>query len=105
MTAQPNLFEWVPPVIFGDRAGITFDRKRDLSRLNAQAARVYAVMQSGEWLGLQEIHDIILSTTGHDDPLQSISARTRDFKKEEFGGFQVDKRFVHRGLWQYRLIA
>lgn len=105
MTTQPDLLAWVPPVIFGDRAGITYDRKRDLSRLNAQAARVYAVMQSGEWLSLYDIRKTICVNTGFKDPEASISARIRDFRKKEFGGFTVERRFVGARLWKYRLTA
>lgn len=106
MTTQPSLLDWQPPPqIFGDRAGITFDRKRDLSRLNAQAARVYAVMQSGDWLSLYDIRKIICVNTGFKDPEASISARIRDFRKKEFGGFTVEHKCVRRGYWQYRLIA
>lgn len=105
MTTQPSLLDWQPPQIFGDRAGITFDRKRDLSRLNAQAARVYMAMGSGEWLSLSEIHKIICVNTGFKDPEASISARIRDLRKQEFGGFDVPKEYVGKGLWRYRLIA
>lgn len=97
---QPSLLDWQPPPqIFGDRAGITYDRKRDLSRLNAQAARVYAVMQSGEWKTLREISE----ETG--DPEASVSARLRDLRRPELGGFTVQREYVRRGLWRYRLIA
>lgn len=97
--ATPDLFSWTPPQIFGDRAGITFDRKRDLPRLNAQAARIYVAMKPGEWKTLREISEM----TG--DPEASCSARIRDFRKQEFGGFTVERRFVGKGLWKYRLIT
>lgn len=105
MTAHPSLFDWTPPQIFGDRAGITYDRKRDLSRLNAQAARVYNVMKSGEWLTLYDIRKTICVNTGFKDPEASISARLRDLRKPSMGGFTVERRFVGKGLWKYRLGA
>lgn len=96
---HPNLFDWVPPAIFGDRHGETFVPSRDRTRLNAQSFRVFKAMQSGEWRTLREIAE-----ETH-DPEASVSARLRDLRKPEFGGFRVERRFVYRGLWQYRLIA
>lgn len=94
---QPDLLSWTPPVILGDRAGITFDRARDGKRLNAQSADVFALMRDGQWRTLREISDL----TGH--PEASVSARLRDLRKPELGGFTVDREFVRRGLWRYRV--
>ena len=106
MTTQPSLLDWQPPPqIFGPRHGVTFEPKRDTSRLNAQAMRVFKAMESGEWLSLLEIQARILSSTGKYDPEASISARIRDLRSPKLGGFDVPHRYVRRGLFEYRLIA
>lgn len=91
--------DWTPPAIYGDRDGETFDRKRDLDRLNRQARAVYEYMSHGQWRTLADIS----AATGH--PEASVSARLRDMKKEKFGGFTVEKRYIANGLWQYRVTA
>lgn len=97
---QPSLLDWQPPPqIFGDRAGVTFDRKRDGKRLNDQAMRVFKAMQSGEWRTLREISE----ETG--DPEASVSARLRDLRRPELGGFTVQREYVARGMWKYRVLA
>lgn len=80
--------------------GDTFVPEFDLARLNAQLRRVYDVLARGEWVTLREI------ATATEDPEASISARIRDLRKKEFGGFIVDGRRrgdAKRGLWEYRL--
>lgn len=76
--------------------------EKDYPRLNRQTLRVFNLMVDGKWRTLDEISRI----TG--DPLQSISARLRDLRKERFGAHAVDKRprgERSRGLWEYRLIV
>lgn len=96
---QPSLFDYVPPVILGDRDGQTFNRKRDGARLNKQAQDVFNFMADGQWHTLREISE----ATGH--PEASISARIRDFKKPKFGSFNTERRHISKGLWQYRLFS
>jgi len=96
---QPSLLDWVPPVILGDRDGETFHRPRDLSRLNAQARDVFHYMMHGEWRTLADIS----ANTGH--PEASVSARLRDLRKPALGGFTVERRYIARGLYQYRVIG
>lgn len=105
---QPSLLDWQPPPqIFGDRDGETFNRKRDGKRLNAQMQRVFEVMTDhaasrnnrGHWFGLAEIASI----TG--DPEASISARLRDLRKPKFGSYTIERRYVRRGLFEYRLLT
>jgi len=83
-----------------DHDGETYESVFDKERLNAQQRRVFEVMQDGRWRTLREISE----TTG--DGEASISARLRDFRKEKFGGFAVDRRRrgeEKRGLFEYRL--
>ena len=96
---QPDLLSWTPPAILGDRAGETFDAKRDGRRLNAQAADVYRLMRDGKW---RTLADIAAAT---DHPEASVSARLRDLRKAKFGGLTVERNYVSRGLYEYRVLA
>jgi hypothetical protein len=95
---QVSLFDWTPPQILGPRDGETFDSARDLSRLNAQCLDVYRYMQHGQWRTLADIS----AATGH--PEASVSARLRDLRKPTLGGFTVERRYIARGLYQYRVV-
>ena len=77
--------------------GETFDPERDAARLNAQLFRVYRALKDGQWHTLSDLALI----TG--DPTPSISARLRDLRKAKFGGHVITRRYVDRGLWEYRL--
>lgn len=88
----PDLFTYQPAP--KDFPGETFDRKRDGKRLNAQERRVFDFMSDGKWRGLREISD----ATG--DPEASVSARLRGFRDD---GHTVDRVFIRRGLWHYKL--
>jgi len=96
---QLDLMSWTPPAILGDRDGETFDRARDGKRLNAQAAAVYSYMQHGQWRTLADI----AAATGA--PEASVSARLRDLRSLKFGGYTVERRYIAKGLWQYRIAA
>lgn len=100
MGEQQSLLDWKPPFVFD---GQTFNLDRDSIRLNAQLKRVLACMMvSGAWMTLREI----AAATG--DPEASVSARLRDVAKVRFGltaYFRVEKKFVVRGKWAYRLAA
>jgi hypothetical protein len=85
-----------PPVV--DFDGETYERARDHDRLRRQLTAVLFFMQDGEWHTLQAI----ASATEH--PPASVSARLRDLRKEKFGGFEVERRYVEKGLWEYRLL-
>jgi hypothetical protein len=89
-----DLFTPADPMRFD---GSTYDATQDESRLAAQHRRVADVMKSGQWMTLDEI----AAVTG--DPPASVSARLRDFRKERFGGYQVDRRRRDRGLYEYRI--
>lgn len=85
----------------GTRGGKTFNMGFDYARLNAQHKRVYGVMKDGLWHTLRGISNL----TG--DPEASISARLRDFRKEKFGGWELERMRVtpgKKGLWAYRLV-
>jgi hypothetical protein len=78
--------------------GSTFDAERDGERLQGQLARVAQVMVDGDWHTLPELAQKCGGTEA------AISARIRDFRKAKFGGHTVQREYVERGLWRYRLI-
>jgi len=80
--------------------GETFDAERDGSRLKHQLEAVRTLMLDGEWRTLSEI-----SKLTKDYPEASVSARLRDLRKAKFGGFTVDREYVEKGLWRYRVTA
>lgn len=83
-----------------DHGGATYDRQRDRKRLNKQTQRVFDLMCDSQWRTLRAISDWL------DIGEASASARLRDLRKEEFGGFVVERRPVpgKRGLYEYRLL-
>ena len=78
--------------------GATFDAARDGERLASQLDRVKQLMADGEWRTLSQIVGAVGGTEA------SVSARLRDFRKHKFGGHDVQRRHVVRGLFQYRLV-
>jgi hypothetical protein len=82
-----------------DFDGKTFDRERDGSRLGAQLAAVRRAMEAEEWVTLAHLALLV------DAPEASVSARLRDLRKPRHGGLIVERRYVSRGLWEYRIGA
>lgn len=97
-----DIFEWaeqvarIPPKVAFD--GSTYDPTQDYLRLNGQLGRVRLIMNDGKWHTLREMADNIGC-----EP-QSVSARIRDLKKEQYGGLTIEKEHVKNGLWRYRLV-
>lgn len=79
--------------------GVTFQLDRDGRRLAMQQNRIRALMRDGAWRTLSQI------SQATDDPEASVSARLRDLRKPRFGSNTVERRFVSRGLFEYRLIV
>lgn len=92
------LFDFTPPPasIMGDRDGETFNRARDLDRLDNAMGRIYTLMKDGRWYTLAE-----LACVGECSEA-AASARLRDLRKKKFGGWFVDKANCGDGLWKYR---
>ena len=78
--------------------GATFNQKRDGSRLFAQLHDVRGLMLDAQWRTLGEI----AAATGH--PEASVSARLRDLRKPRWGSHRVERQYVERGLYRYRVI-
>ena len=77
--------------------GDDYQPDRDKERLRGQILRVYPVLKDGRWRTLRAIAD----TTG--DPEASVSAQLRHLRKPRFGGYEIQKRYVRNGLYEYRL--
>lgn len=91
-----TLFEYAArnPIFHGS----DIDMNRDAKRLTGQLLDIYALMKDGNWRTLNEISKI----TGH--PPASISAQLRNFRRVEFGSFDLQKNYLGNGLYQYRII-
>ncbi len=78
--------------------GATYEPSRDHERLTGQKQRIFDLMKDGQWRTLEQISEAT------DTPQASVSARLRDFRKPKFGGHQVDRYYVEKGLFMYRVI-
>lgn len=87
----------LPSPSLWDFDGHTYDADRDHDRLRAQLNRVKSAMSDGEW------HTLAFLSGYLGDPEASISARLRDLRKPKFGGHTIERRYVVRGLFEYRL--
>lgn len=79
--------------------GKTYDPQRDKERLKTQLYNVWALMKDGRWRTLEQISVRVGC------PEASVSARLRDFRKRKFGSHTVERQYVQRGLFKYRLIV
>ncbi len=80
------------------RDGETFVQERDGQRLQKQHARVLEALRNGQWWTLAALS----AETG--DPEASVSARLRDLRKPRFGSHTIERQYVERGLFRYRLV-
>ena len=95
---QPDLLDWTPPVKLGlDIGGVTYIHGRDGQRLGEQLLRTFEFMRDGQWHTLEAISQV----TG--DPQASVSARLRDLRKPTVLGAVIEREYLTRGLWRYRL--
>lgn len=76
--------------------GRTYEPARDFARLNTQLFRVRAFIEDGQWHTLRQIADAAGGTEA------AVSARLRDFRKAKHGGWEIERRYLNRGLFQYR---
>lgn len=81
------------------RDGQTYNPTRDGKRLADLHSRVFEFMRPGQWVTLAEL----VAECGGTEA--SVGARTRDMRKAKFGGHTVERRYVSRGLFEYRLIV
>lgn len=78
--------------------GETYDPDRDRERLSRQLYAVLDVMKDGIWRTLPDLANATQS------PEASVSARLRDLRKPRFGAHTVERQYLKKGLFQYRLI-
>lgn len=78
--------------------GSDYDRDRDDARLTGQLLRIWEVVQDQQWRTLSEIAKL----TG--DPEASVSAQLRHLRKPRFGSHTVEKMYIDKGLYKYRVI-
>lgn len=78
--------------------GSDYEHTRDSERLSQQHLRVRTLMSDGVWRTLDQISEV----TG--DPPASVSAQLRHLRKPRFGAYLVEKRYVSRGLFEYRVL-
>lgn len=78
--------------------GSTYDHARDSARLGDQMSAVLGLMSDGQARTLAQISSAIGA------PEASVSARLRDLRKPRFGGHQIDRVYISRGLFSYRLV-
>lgn len=71
-------------------------------RDSAQLIDVFSVMSDGAWRTFTEINR---DAACGPYPTQSISARLRDLRKKDFGGFVIVRRRRARQLHEYRLMG
>lgn len=83
-------------MLHGDRSGETFNRARDRDRLDTAMERIFSVMRDRNWHTLKE-----LAEKGRCSEA-CASARVRDLRKGEHGGWKVDREHRGDGLWAYR---
>lgn len=86
------------PLPFG---GVTYDADHDEHRLARQLRAVRELMLDHQWRTLAELAREIGA------PEASVSARLRDLRKADFGGYIVQRRPVghrSRGLNEYRVL-
>lgn len=87
--------------------GETFDPFLDGVRLESQLSMVAQVMIDGAWWTIPAVVVEIARRFGVRCSDTGVSARIRDFRKERFGGREVEHRRVAgaRGLWEYRVLG
>lgn len=83
--------------------GKSYDNERDGRRLFPQLEAVKAEMRSGAWVTLTFLHDQLALMHGVKASQAAVSARVRDLRKDKFGGYTVDRRYVANGVWEYRM--
>ena len=69
----------------------------DVPRLSSQLLEVKSRLLDGRWWTLRDLaREIGASEAG-------VSARIRDLRKARFGGYEVERRRLEGGLFEYRV--
>ena len=67
-------------------------------RMDSRNKAIFKVMKNEKWFTLKEINEL----TGY--PSATASAGIRDFRKSQFGSNIVEKNYLGKGIYQYKLI-
>lgn len=67
-----------------------------------EVAAVKRIMRESGWIKLARLQ-VRLRIAGIYLAEQTVSARVRDLRKDEFGGHDVRRRYAGDGLWEYKL--
>lgn len=78
-------------------SGATYNHERDYKRLSGGLKRVHRFMSDNQWHTLREISDACGVSEA------TASARIRDLRKSQYGGYEVISEYVKRGHWRYKL--
>jgi len=78
-------------------SGSTYDAPRDHDRLTHLQDKVRRCMASGGWWTISALQHECGGTEA------SVSARIRDLRKPANGGYVVEREYVRRGLFRYRM--
>lgn len=78
--------------------GTTYEPAQDNARLSGQLRKVFLAMKDGGWWTLRDLARMARASEA------SVSARLRDLRKPRFGGWEVERRRVCAGLYEYRLV-
>ena len=70
--------------------------------MTVQFEAVKSEMLGGSWVTLYQLQEA-LDKNGVQASTPAISARVRDLRKQKFGGYNVERRHVGGGLWEYRI--
>jgi hypothetical protein len=92
-----TLFDYAQRAHAREFGGATFDGKRDGDRLRKQLNAVRSIMLRSGWVTLAYLAKEVGA------PESSVSARIRDLRKLQFGGYTIERRYKDRGLWEYRV--
>lgn len=68
-------------------------------RLTGQAQRVWECVKGGQWWTLA---DLSREAKGSE---AAVSARLRDLRKPEWGGYTVEREHLGNGIWRYRVLV
>ncbi len=77
--------------------GADYEPMRDHGRLARQHEAIRWLMQDGQWRTLREISEVLKY------PPASVSAQLRHLRRPPFGGYEVERRHLGKGLFAYRL--
>jgi hypothetical protein len=87
------------PATTHDFDGATYAPLLDKHRLNSQLRAVWDVLCDGEPHTVDE-----MQARGVKGRESGITARIRDFRKPEFGAFEIESKRVSGGTYTYRLV-